>query len=60
MHPRKTIPWMKTFFYILYLCTKFQSPRSNNKFFQNQFGPLFFLNTFCFSAKISEYLPIFG
>ena len=58
MHPtkKKNIQWLRTLFHILHLCTKFQSPRSINIFFQNQFGALkitiylvnlFFLSPLC-------------
>ena len=34
MHRRKKFPRIKSvFFHLLLLCTKFQSPRSNNEFF---------------------------
>ena len=40
MHRRKKFPRIKSvFFHLLLLCTKFQSPRSNNEFFFTSRSP---------------------
>ena len=41
MHPTQKIAGIKTFFHILHLCTKFQSPRFNNIIFKTDLVPIY-------------------